>query len=91
MRNFDLMEKSLWLPYPPHFVYDFSRKIFLKLYSINQQSLNVRLSLRPEILGNMFIVIISFAVDTIIILKINHTFLSKPFSGMVQKRKEQVR
>ena len=32
--NFDLLEKGLGLASPPHFVYDFSRKIFL-LYFIN--------------------------------------------------------
>ena len=35
MFNFDLLEKSLELVSSPHFVCDFSRKLFLMLYSIN--------------------------------------------------------
>ena len=35
MINFNFSEKSLGLVSPPHFVYGFSRKMFLKLHSIN--------------------------------------------------------
>ena len=35
MLNFDILEKGPEIISPPHFVYDFSRKIFLMLYSIN--------------------------------------------------------
>ena len=35
MLNFDPVEKGLEIVSPPHFVYDFSRKIFLMLNSIN--------------------------------------------------------
>ena len=35
MLNFDFSEKGLGLVSPPHFVYDFSRKMFLMLHSIN--------------------------------------------------------
>ena len=35
MLNFDFLEKGLWIASPPHFVCDFSRKMFLKLYSVN--------------------------------------------------------
>ena len=34
MLNFDFLEKGLGIICPPHFVYDFSRKIFLMLYYI---------------------------------------------------------
>ena len=34
--QFDFLEKVLGIASPPHFVYDFSRKIFLMLYSINR-------------------------------------------------------
>ena len=57
MLNFDLLEKDLEIVSPPHFVYDFSRKIFLKLYSINWPNF-VSLPLLLEILGNMCIVIV---------------------------------
>ena len=35
MRNFNFPEKGLELVSLPHLVYDFSRKMFLMLYSIN--------------------------------------------------------
>ena len=35
MFNFDFSEKYLRVVYPPHFVYNFSRKMFPMLYSIN--------------------------------------------------------
>ena len=35
MLIFNFPEKGLGLVSPPYFVYDFSRKIFLKLYFIN--------------------------------------------------------
>ena len=35
MFNFIFLEKGLEIVYPPHFMYGFSRKIILKLYSSN--------------------------------------------------------
>ena len=35
MLNFDFSEKILGIGSPPHFVYDFLRKMFLRLYPIN--------------------------------------------------------
>ena len=35
MLNFNYLEKSLGLVSPPHFVHNFSRKIFFTLYPIN--------------------------------------------------------
>ena len=35
MLNLDFLEKSLGIVSPLHLVYEFSRKMFLKLYSIN--------------------------------------------------------
>ena len=34
MLNFDFLEKGLGIVSPPHLLYDFSRKMYLKLYSI---------------------------------------------------------
>ena len=48
MLNFNFPEKGVGLVFLLHFVYDFSRKMFLMLYSIN-------LPLLLEILGNMCI------------------------------------
>ena len=36
MLNFDFWERGLGIVFPPHFVYDFLIKIFLKLYSVNR-------------------------------------------------------
>ena len=35
MLNFDILDKGLGIVSPAHFVYDFSTKMFLMLYSIN--------------------------------------------------------
>ena len=35
MLNVDILEKDLGIGFLPHFVNDFSRKMFLILYSIN--------------------------------------------------------
>ena len=35
MLDLNFSEKGLGLVYPPHFVYNFSRKTFLMLHSIN--------------------------------------------------------
>ena len=55
MLNFDFLEKGLELVSLPNSLYDFSRKMFLMLYSINRSNFIVWLSLLPEILGNMCI------------------------------------
>ena len=55
MLNFGFLEKKLGIVFPPHFVYDFSRKIFLKLYSSSRVVFIVWLSLLLEILINMCI------------------------------------
>ena len=49
MLDFDFIEKGLGIVFPPHFVHDFSRKMFLVLYSINWPNFNVWLSLLLEI------------------------------------------
>ena len=36
MFNLDFLEKGLGIASPPNFVYDFSRKMFLMLYSVNE-------------------------------------------------------
>ena len=35
MLNFDILDRGLGIVSAAHFVYDFSTKIFLKLYNIN--------------------------------------------------------
>ena len=46
--KFSFPEKGLGLVFPPHFVYDFSRIMFLMLYSINWTNFIVRLPLFLE-------------------------------------------
>ena len=58
MVDFNFSEKGLGPVSPRHFVYDFSRKIFLMLHSINRQNFNVWLPLLLEILGDMYITIV---------------------------------
>ena len=55
MLNFDFLDKDLGIVFPAHFVYDFSTKMFLMLYSINLPNLIAWLPLLFEILGNMCI------------------------------------
>ena len=53
MFSFSLLNKSLGIVSPRHFVYDFSRKMFPMLYTINWSNFIVWLSLVLEILGIM--------------------------------------
>ena len=76
MLNFDFLQKGLGLPSPPHFVYHFSRIIFLLLYSLNWPNSIVWLPLLLEMLGDMCIVIICCPVCDVINFEINHNFLT---------------
>ena len=58
MLKFDFLEKSLGIVFPPHLVYDFSRKMFLMLFSINWPNFIAWLPLRLDILTNMSITIV---------------------------------
>ena len=58
MLNFDFLKKDLRIVSRSHFVYDFSRKMFLKLYSINCPNFIAYLSLLLEILVNICIAIV---------------------------------
>ena len=57
MLNFHFLDKGLGTISPAHFVYDFSTKILLMLYSINYPNFIARLPLLLEILDNMCIAI----------------------------------
>ena len=58
MLHVDFLEKSLGIASLSYFVYNFSRKMFLILYSINWANFISSLSLFPKILVNMFIFIV---------------------------------
>ena len=58
MLNFEFLDKGLGIVSPAHFVYDFSTKMFLMLYSINLPNFIAWLPLLLEILDNMCITIV---------------------------------
>ena len=58
MLNFYFLDKGLRIASLLHFVFDFSRKMFLMLYSINRPYFIALLPLLLEILVNMCIVIV---------------------------------
>ena len=89
MPNFDFLEKDLGLVFPPHFVYDFSSKMFLMLYSINRPNFVVCLPLLFEILDNMCIAIAYFPGCDVINLKINLIFLIKLFLCMTENSRQK--
>ena len=89
MLNFDFLEKGLEIVSPPHSVYDFSRKMFLMLYSINCPKFIVWLPLLLEILGNMCISIVSFPGCDVICFVNNLIFLIKPFFYMTKKSRQK--
>ena len=60
MLNFYFLRKDLGIVSPLHFVYNFSTKMFLMLYSINWPDFIVLLCLLFKILCNMCIAIVSF-------------------------------
>ena len=62
--QFLLLEKGLRIVFLPYFKYDFSRKMFLMLYSINWQNFIVWLPLLFQILVNMCIAILFYQVVT---------------------------
>ena len=71
---------QLWLfrnGSPPHFMFDFSRKMFVMLHSINSSIFIIWLPLLLKILGNMSIAIVCFPGCDVINFKVNHISLIK--------------
>ena len=58
MLKIDFLERGLGLVSPSYFVYDFSRKMFLMLYSINRPFFTALLPLLLKTLGSMCIAIV---------------------------------
>ena len=91
MLNINFPEKGLGLVSPPYFVYDFSRKMVLILYSINWPNFIIWLPLLLDISGNgrltifVFIAGVCFSVCDVINFEINviltsiKLILIKPF------------
>ena len=80
MLNFGFLEKGLGIVSLLHFVYNFSRKLFLMLYSINWPNVIAWLPFLLEILGNMCIAIVCKPDCGVIDFKFSLIFLIKPFS-----------
>ena len=99
MIKFDFSKKGQELVSSQHFVYDFSRKLFLMLYSINWANLIVWLPLILEISGNLCILIVCYPVCDVVNFKIIFAFLLTRFPDqqsrakieIPQKRKELLR
>ena len=85
MLNFDFLYKGLGIASPAHFVYDFSTKMFLMLYSTNCPNFIAWLSLLLEILGNMGIAIVCQPGCDVMDFEINLFFLIEPFFYMTKK------
>ena len=84
MVNFDFLEKSLWIVFPPHFVYKFCNCPNFIIW------LRVSLfDLLFEILGNMCIAIICFQGCDVMNFEINLTFPAELFFYMTKKPKQK--
>ena len=70
---------------PPHFVYNFLRKMFVIVYSIKEPNYMVWLFLLLAIHYNIWIVIISCSACDVIIFQINLNFLFEPFLYKTKK------
>ena len=79
MLNFDFLDKGLGIVSQAHFVYHFSTKIFLMLYSNNWPNFIAWLPLLLETLGNMCITIIYYPGCDVMGFEINLIFLIEPF------------
>ena len=84
----DLLEKGLVSR--SQFVYDFSGKMFLILYSINWLNFIVRLFLLLETRGNVCIAVVYFPSCNVINFEINLIFLIKPFFYIAKKSRQNL-
>ena len=91
MLNFNFSDKCLGLVPPPHFVYDFSRKMFLILHSISWPNFIIWLYLLLEILDNMSITIVYYPGCDAIKFEINRIILIKPFRCMTKKSRQKLK
>ena len=64
MFNFNFSEKGFGVVSPPRFVYDFSKKMFLMLHSINRSHPIACLLLLLEIVDSMCLAIVFFQAVT---------------------------
>ena len=90
MLKFDFPEKVSGIVSPTHFVYDFSTKRFLMLYSVKVLNFIVRFPLCFEILGNICIEIVRFPGCDVIYSEINLIFVIKPILYYMIKNSRQI-
>ena len=90
MLNFHFSGKGQEIFSTLHFVYDFSRKMFFMLFSINWANIIVGLPLLLKILGNMLIAIVFFPDCDVINFEINLIFLIEPFFYMDKKSRQNL-
>ena len=83
------LEKSLGKVSPPHFMYDFLRKMFFMLHSVNWPTFIAWLFLLLEILGNMCIAIVCFPDCDVINFEINLIFLIRLFFSLTKKSRQK--
>ena len=79
MLNFDFLDKGLEIVSPAQFMYDFSTKKFLMLYSVNWPNLITWLPLLLEKLRNMCIAIVCYPGCDVMDFEINLIFLIETF------------
>ena len=88
--NFDFIEMGLGIVSPPHFVYDFSKKMFFTLYFISWPHLIVWLPLLLDILGKMCIAIVCYPGCDAVGFEIKRPFLIKPFFFMKKTLRQKI-
>ena len=89
IHNFEFLEKGLGIVFQTHFVYDFSRKIYLLLNSIKRPNFIVWLPLLFEILANICVVIVCFPGCDAINFEILSFFIIKPFFYITKKSRQK--
>ena len=89
MLNFDFFKKGLGIVFPTYFVHNFSRKMFLKLCSINWPNFIAWFPLFLEMLVNISIAIACWPDCDAIDFEINLIFLIKPFSYTTKKSRQK--
>ena len=87
-KTLDYLSRDM-LIFPPHFVHDFSKKIFIMLYSINRSNFIVWLLMLLDIFGKMCIAIVCFPGCDVITFEINLIVLIKPFYYMTKKSRQK--
>ena len=90
MLNLDFLEKNLGIVFLQHFVYSFSRKIFLLLYSVSWPNFIACFPLLGEILRNVWFLIVCWPGCDVTNFEIGLIFLIRLFFLYDQKVKIKI-